>query len=101
MTKEKLVKEASKRVRWYVEDLEENRDVSYYQRLRRCVADAGQLFPFDDTVVDERWRLGSGRMKLEHMVITGLNNVSDASWSPVIYIELDPIEYGIATSLVS
>ncbi|KAF9649058.1 hypothetical protein BDM02DRAFT_1981895 [Thelephora ganbajun] len=70
ITKGKLVKEVSKCVWWHISDLEKN----------------GDLFPFDDRV-DERWRLGQGRMKVEHMVITGLVNASYGSWSPIIYIE--------------
>ncbi|KAF9649069.1 hypothetical protein BDM02DRAFT_3114398 [Thelephora ganbajun] len=70
VTKSKLVKEVSKRIWWYISDLEKN----------------GDLFPFDDQV-DEQWRLGQGRMKVEHMVITELVHVSSGSWSPIIYVE--------------
>ncbi|KAF9649061.1 hypothetical protein BDM02DRAFT_1982172 [Thelephora ganbajun] len=70
MTKSELAKEVSKRIWWHISDLEKN----------------GDLFPFDDRV-DGQWRLGQGRMKVDHMVITELANVSSGSWSPVIYVE--------------
>ncbi|KAF9649065.1 hypothetical protein BDM02DRAFT_1982801 [Thelephora ganbajun] len=70
MTKGELVKEVSKRIWWYISDLEKN----------------GDLFPFDDRV-DEQWCLGQGRMKIERMVITELVHVSSGSWSPIIYVE--------------
>ncbi|KAF9649063.1 hypothetical protein BDM02DRAFT_3114380 [Thelephora ganbajun] len=70
VTKSKLVQEVAKRIQWHIADLEANSD----------------LFPFD-LQVDERWRLGQGRMKVEHMVITGLINVSSGSWSPIICVE--------------
>ncbi|KAF9649055.1 hypothetical protein BDM02DRAFT_1980966 [Thelephora ganbajun] len=59
MTKSKLVEEVSKRIWWHISDLGENRD----------------------------WRLGQGRMKVQHMVITELIHVSSGSWSPIIYVE--------------
>ncbi|KAF9643951.1 hypothetical protein BDM02DRAFT_3122703, partial [Thelephora ganbajun] len=69
VTTSKLIQEVAKRIQWHIADLEANSD----------------LFPFNNTV-GEKWQLGRGRMKFEHMVITGLNHVSSGSWSPVIYI---------------
>ncbi|KAF9649071.1 hypothetical protein BDM02DRAFT_3114405 [Thelephora ganbajun] len=63
VTKSKLVQEVAKRIQWHIADLEANSDV------------------------DERWRVGQGRMKVERMVIAGLINVSAGSWSPIICVE--------------
>jgi len=71
VNRERLVREVSKRINWHIEDLLKH----------------GDLFPFDDRV-GEKWRLGQG-MKLEDMTVTGLDNVTHSSWSPVIWIDRD------------
>ena len=86
MTKSELARGVSKCIRKYIADLEANSDVSFWSPLSHRFADAEQLFPFNDEV-DEKWRLGQGRMKFEHMTITNLDHVSFRSWSPVIYVE--------------
>ena len=65
---------------------------------RRSSADTGQLFQFD-VRVGEEWRLGQEQMKLENMVITELVNVSFGSWSPVIYVQREPVEIKFTTRL--
>ena len=55
------------------------------------VAYAGQLFWFDGRVGEE-WRLGQEQMKLGNMVVTELKNISSGSWSPVIYVQSEPVE---------
>jgi len=70
-TRSKLVQEISKRIYWHIGDLLANAD----------------LFPFDDGV-GEMWRLDSEQgIKLEYMTITGLDNVSGGSWSPILWID--------------
>jgi len=86
VTKSKLAQEVSKRIQWHITDLRANSDVRGYSPPSHKFTDVRQLFPFDDRV-DEKWRLGQGKMKFEHMVITELDNVSSGSWSPVIWIE--------------
>jgi len=86
VTRSKLALEVSKRIQWHIADLEANSDVGFQPSPSHKFIDVGQLFSFDRQV-DEKWRLGQGKMKFEHMVITSLENVSSGSWSPVIYIE--------------
>ena len=85
MTKERLVREVSKRIQWYIDDLLKHHDVSCRSLCSHRFPDPRQLFPFDERV-GEKWRLGQG-LKFEHMEITSLDNVSNGSWSPVIRVD--------------
>ena len=87
ITRSKLIQEVAKCIKWHIEDLDANSDVSCLFLLSHRFADyPRQLFPFD-TRVDEQWCLGQGKMKFDHMVIIGLVNVSPGSWSPTICVE--------------
>jgi len=87
ITRSKLVQEVARCIKWHIEDLEANRDVSLRSLLSYSFVNRlGQLFPFD-TRTDERWCLGQGKMTFDHMVIIGFVNASPGSWSPLICIE--------------